>query len=106
MIYTPSREGICQPAPGSDTVMREHTANPTRVAMDELQLHDLKNMDATYQKFNMDAPLAMCYSPAVEVKQNAMPAMDDVTTVPRMPVKGSDSRIPILKQRSTKSQTV
>lgn len=64
-------------------------ANPTRVAMDELQLHDLKNMDA-----------------AVEVKQNAMPAMDDVTTVPRMPVKGSDSRIPILKQRSTKSQTV
>ena len=28
------------------TSIRERTANPTRVAIDELQLHDLKNMDA------------------------------------------------------------
>lgn len=33
-----------------------HTANPTRVAMEELQLHDLKNMDAFQRRHEYQPP--------------------------------------------------
>lgn len=54
-------------------------ANPTRVAMDELQLKDLQNMEA-----------------AVEVKQNATPAKHEDATVPKSPVKGRASTAPMM----------
>jgi len=54
-------------------------AKPTRVAMDELQLHDLKNMDA-----------------AVDVKQNARPARHEEPTVPRTPASGIENNSPMV----------
>jgi hypothetical protein len=46
--------------------------------MEELQLHDLKNIDA-----------------AVDVKQNARPAKQDVAIVPKPPASGRLSKRPI-----------
>jgi hypothetical protein len=57
-------------------------ANPTRVAMEELQLQDLKNIEA-----------------AVEVKQKAHPAKHDVAIVPNDPASGNESKSPIEKQK-------
>jgi hypothetical protein len=55
-------------------------AKPTRVAIEELQLQDLTNIEA-----------------AVDVKQNAIPAKHDVATVPRPPARGNDSKRPMLE---------
>lgn len=53
-------------------------AKPTRVAMDELQLHDLKNMEA-----------------AVDVKQKAKPARHEVAMDVSPPASGRDINKPI-----------
>jgi hypothetical protein len=58
--------------------INQHTANPTRVAIEELQLQLL------------NARLA-----ALEVKQNAHPAMALVATVPKVPASGIERRTPI-----------
>lgn len=54
-------------------------AKPTRVAIDELQLQDLQNMEA-----------------AVLVKQNARPPRHDVAMVPNDPAKGSENKRPMV----------
>jgi len=53
-------------------------ANPIRVAIEELQLHDLQNIDA-----------------AVEVKQNANPARQLEPIVPNTPASGNENSKPI-----------
>lgn len=54
-------------------------AKPIRVAIEELQLHDLKNIEA-----------------AVEVQQNARPARHDEAIVPSPLAIGSESKRPIV----------
>lgn len=54
-------------------------ANPTRVAIEELQLQDLKNIDA-----------------AVEVKQKASPPRHEAPMVVRPPAIGRDINSPIV----------
>jgi len=61
----------------------ELTANPTLVAIEELQLHDLQSIEA-----------------AVEVKQNANPAKHDEATEPKTPASGNDNRRPISSRLS------
>jgi len=53
-------------------------AKPMRVAMEELQLQDLKNIDA-----------------AVEVQKNARPARHEDPTVPSTPANGRESKTPM-----------
>ena len=68
------------------------------MAIDELQLHDLQNMDAaTISRSALCTISGVCYdSPAVDVKQKASPARHDDATVPKTPAKGKESSIPIL----------
>lgn len=54
-------------------------AKPIRVAIEELQLKDLQNIDA-----------------AVDVKQNAKPARQEDATVPSTPASGRERRRPIV----------
>jgi len=54
-------------------------AKPTRVAIEELQLQDFKNIEA-----------------AVEVKQKAIPAKQEVAIVPSPPARGKESKRPML----------
>jgi len=54
-------------------------AKPTRVAMDELQLHDLKNIEA-----------------AVDVQQNATPVRHELAIVVSPPAMGRDMRMPMV----------
>jgi len=64
--------------------------------MEELQLHDLKNMEAALGVQYL-AKQQMCGDvPAVEVKQNASPPMHDVATVPNRPANGMESKAPIV----------
>lgn len=70
--------------------------------MDELQLHDLKNIDAGNSwpcklRTRLRYPVVNNL-PAVEVKQNAMPAMHDDPTVPKTPARGTESRAPIVEE--------
>jgi hypothetical protein len=53
-------------------------AKPTLVAIEELQLQDLQNMDA-----------------AVEVKQNARPPRHDAAIVPSGPARGIENKRPM-----------
>jgi len=66
--------------------------------MDELQLQDLKNMEAnkteTIKTNTIRVESANCL-PAVDVQQNASPPMHDVAMVPKPPASGSDSSRPI-----------
>jgi hypothetical protein len=64
--------------------------------MDELQLHDLKNIEAGHPcKLNRHEVNTFSL-PAVDVKQKARPAKHDVAIVPRPPASGKLSRRPIL----------
>ncbi|KAF7794509.1 hypothetical protein EIP86_005643 [Pleurotus ostreatoroseus] len=72
------------------------TAKPTRVAMEELQLHDLKNMDATRVLQLKTSKEQGLYVPAVDVKQNAIPAKHEEATEPNTPAIGSESKTPIV----------
>ena len=71
--------------------------------MEELQLHDLKNMDAIKSGHSVRQPIytSTSYSPAVEVKQNANPARHDDAIVPSVPASGIDKSTPITKGLST-----
>ena len=55
-------------------------AKPTRVAMEELQLHDLQKSDA-----------------ALDEQKKTIPARHDVATVPSVPARGRDNRMPIIQ---------
>lgn len=77
---------------------KQHTANPTRVAIDELQLHDLKNMDAAdviSLKLRIKGEHGL---PAVEVKQNARPARHDVAIDVSPPARGRDRSRPMVEE--------
>ena len=74
------------------------TAKPIRVAIDELQLHDLQNMDAR-NALNKQGPSlgsARKHIPAVVLKQKAKPAKHEEATVPRLPAKGRDRSKPMM----------
>ena len=78
--------------------MNIHTANPIRVAIEELQLHDLQNIEAAANVRRQllgfeDLPRCL---PAVDVKQNARPATHEDAMVVRPPANGRDTRAPIV----------
>jgi hypothetical protein len=65
--------------------------------MEELQLQDLKNMEAVGPSQSNWSKVGRLGSlPAVEVKQKANPAKHDVAMVPRPPASGKLSRRPIV----------
>jgi len=73
------------------------TANPTRVAIDELQLQDLKNMDAvTYDQTGATLVVDWFDRPAVDVQKNANPAKQDVAMDVSPPAMGKDMRRPMV----------
>lgn len=70
--------------------------------MDELQLHDLKNIDAGQRTqlarsmiHSVSISHTQAHLPAVDVKQNASPAIHDDPTEPNKPASGRDSRTPM-----------
>jgi hypothetical protein len=69
-----------------------------RVAMDELQLHDLQNIEATEEGQHTCEMMSLVSweIPAVDVQQNARPATADEPIVPNTPARGKDTRAPIL----------
>jgi hypothetical protein len=72
--------------------------------MDELQLHDLKNIEADSDWLSCQPGDRRNSLPAVDVKQKARPAKHDVAIVPRPPARGKLSRRPIVvagKMRSS-----
>ena len=73
-------------------LLATHTANPTRVAMELLQLHDLKNRDAGQALSFGHASLQVSFDlAAVEVKQKAIPARKEVP----IPERGNESSRPM-----------
>lgn len=68
------------------------------MAIEELQLHDLKNMEAKQEQLrwsDLNRLQAERHEPAVDVKQNATPARHDDAMVPNAPARGIENRIPI-----------
>lgn len=63
--------------------------------MDELQLHDLKNMEAGSRR-QRGQTWRVRNSPALEVKQKARPARQEVATEVSPPTSGRDIRRPML----------
>ena len=76
--------------------MEGRTAKPTRVAIDELQLHDLKNMEAGEHGQGGKRRRAS-NEPALEVKQKARPARHEVAMEVRPPASGRDINRPMLQ---------
>jgi len=85
---------------GSKTGWEGNTANPIRVAMEELQLQDLQNIEAICSEVTRGQKMTMSkvekHEPAVEVKQNARPARHEDPTVPSTPANGRESKRPIV----------
>ena len=65
------------------------------MAIEELQLHDLQNMDATELSADRTKS-SKNNAPAVDVKQKASPAIHDDPTVPKIPANGRDIKAPIV----------
>lgn len=69
------------------------------MAIELLQLHDLKNNDArgatVSECSDSNRILSIEELPAVDVKQKATPAMAELAIVPKTPAKGRDRRRPI-----------
>ena len=62
--------------------------------MDELQLHDLKNIEAG-SRHQRGKTWRVKNEPALEVKQKARPARHEVATEVSPPTSGSDIRRPM-----------
>lgn len=62
--------------------------------MDELQLHDLKNMEAGSRR-QRDPTWRVSNEPALEVKQKARPAIQEVATEVSPPASGRDISRPM-----------
>ena len=76
-----------------------------RVAIDELQLHDLQNIEAIRGSSIHEIVWIHIYEvPAVDVQQNARPATADVPMVPNTPARGKEMRAPILNDYGTSNR--
>jgi hypothetical protein len=67
--------------------------------MEELQLQDLKNMEAAELVIWTGLQVGAGNVPAVEVKQKAKPAKHEVAIVPSDPASGNESNSPIADSR-------
>lgn len=64
--------------------------------MDELQLQDLKNIDAADPGYDNTLVNSQRDLPAVDVQKKASPAIHEVSTVVRPPASGRDIRRPMM----------
>ena len=63
--------------------------------MDELQLHDLQNIEAVGGISRRGGVADVRGIPAVDVQKNARPATADDAIVPNTPARGKEIRAPI-----------